>query len=75
MLSLLVLDCLKRIKDVRAEQKKVHMDLKKDIEYLWSDKKLADEKKKNLRGKKANQQDLLAELVRLFKICPRHYEV
>ena len=64
-LIFLVSDCLKRIKDVRADQKKVHTDLKKDIEYLWSDKKLADEKKKDLRTKKANQQDLLTELVRL----------
>jgi hypothetical protein len=64
-----ILDCLKRIKDVRADQKKIHTDLKKDIEYLWSDKKLADEKKKDLRTKKANQQDLLDELVCLLKIC------
>ena len=56
-------DCLKRIKDVRAEQKKLHSDLKKDIEYLWSDKKIADEKKKELRSKKANRDGLRSELV------------
>ncbi len=57
-------ECLKKIKDVRTEQKKLHSDLKKDIEYLGSDKKLSDEKKKELRTKTANRDDLQAELVR-----------
>ena len=48
---------------MRAEQKKLHSDLKKDIEYLWSDKKIADEKKKELRSKKANRDGLKSELV------------
>jgi hypothetical protein len=54
---------LKRIKDVRLEQKKLHADLKKDIDYLWSDKKIADEKKKELKSKKANRDGLKNDLV------------
>ena len=56
-------DCLKNIKDARANQKRLQTDLKRHMEYLASDKRMSDEKKKELKSKNKNRNDLQAELV------------
>ncbi len=50
--------CLKNIKQIRAKYQGDQKDLKKDIEYLKSDKKMAADKKKELEAKKRNIQQL-----------------
>jgi len=48
-------------------------DLKKDIEYLGSDKKVASEKRRELKRKSEEREALQADLVRQFWPSKIHY--
>ncbi len=58
LVYVLLQNCLKNIKEVRSKYMGDLKELRKDIEYLKSDKKLAAQKKKELESKQHNIRDL-----------------
>ncbi len=49
--------------EILTSQKCIKQDLKKDIEYLGSDKKVASEKRRELKRKSEEREALHADLV------------